>query len=81
MELTELPATCMQGTGLLNTHDLTITGVQIWIWEKYPNLNLRLTGSTSNHIMITSVGDEMDVMFVDYLWENLSNKPPINPNE
>ena len=31
---------------LVDTHDLSIAGVQIWIWDKYLNLNLRLRGST-----------------------------------
>ena len=36
---------------LVDTHDLTIAGVQIWIWDKYLNLNLRLRWSKDPHIL------------------------------
>ena len=40
---------------MVDTHDLTIASVQIWIWEKYPNLNLRLTGSTQLLLRMVSI--------------------------
>ena len=43
LEIAELPATGRQGTALMNTSDSMVTGVQIWIWANYLNLNLTLT--------------------------------------
>ena len=33
---------------MLDMDDLLVAGVQIWIWEKYLNLNLTLSGATYN---------------------------------